>query len=369
MDTLVHFCGVVVKYIFLNTKALFKIVFQKKKLSVADFSEIDTIIFTHNLGGGTARYERQNFCKKNMLLIRVISYRNDFAFSLENVKFKKSVSATVMFSCLKYLQPKTVIVNSLCGYAKPEKILNFIIDTFSNSDNKYLVHDYHCICDKNNATLLLNKQYCELKCLGCKLEKKAKQWRVVWLGYFSIVTEVICFSDSSKDILLTVYQELLNKISVVPHSMAYCNFIPLNSCGGRNFAVIGNCSNVPKGKNVIRGLVREVNKIRDRKLYIIGKAPFLFHRNSQFVKYTGKYDLKFLPEILQSGKIGVIVFTSILPETFSYAVSEFMMLGLYIVSLNLGAQGEKLKNYQKTVFVKDLKPETILAGVEKCFTS
>lgn len=369
MNPIIHFFGVIAKYILLNTNALFKIVFQKQKLSDADFSGIDTIIFTHNLGGGTLSYERRNFYRKNMLLIRLVSYRTDFAFFLESEKFKEYVSAKYLFSCLRSLHLTVVIVNSLCGYENPKKILNFIRNNFYFCENKYLVHDHQCVCSKNNAVLLLNEQYCGLKCIGCRLEKKSKQWRETWRRYFLIVSEAVCFSNSSKSILLTAYPELLSKISVVPHSMDYCHFSKLDIQNAKSVAVVGNCSNVPKGKNVIRGLVREVNKIRNRKLYIIGKAPFLFHRNSQFVKYTGKYDLKFLPEILQSGQIGVIVFTSILPETFSYAVSEFMMLGLYIVSLDLGAQGEKLKNYPKTVFIKDLKPETILAGVEKCFTS
>jgi hypothetical protein len=108
-------------------------------------------------------------------------------------------------------------------------------------------------------------------------------------------------------------------------------------------------------------------EIEERKLYIIGKYPFFFHKNSNFVKYTGEYAIRELPHLIKTYNVRVIVFTSICPETFSYAISEFMRLDLYIVSLDLGAQGEKLKNYDKAIFIPDLEPSSILAGVERCF--
>lgn len=174
MNPIIHFLGIVAKFILLNAKALFKILLQRQKLSTRDFLNVDTIVFTHNLGGGTLNYEKQNFYKKNILIVRVISYRSDFAYSVENENYKKNVSKKVLFAFLKDTCLKTVIVNSLCGYSRPELILKFIKNNFSHSYNRYLVHDYQCVCNKNNATLLVNEKYCELECKGCKFEKKEK---------------------------------------------------------------------------------------------------------------------------------------------------------------------------------------------------
>ena len=74
-----------------------------------------------------------------------------------------------------------------------------------------------------------------------------------------------------------------------------------------------------------------------------------------------------LPELLIKNQIGVIVFTSVCPETFSYAISELMMLNIPIISLNLGAQGEKLMNYKNGYFVDDLSPESIVGCVDRIF--
>ena len=366
MNPIIRVFGISIKFLLINLRAVFLVYLYSKKITRINFNAVDTIVFTHNLGGGTLNYEKQYFNKNNILVIRKISYRTDSVFLFETDTVKVPIFFNKAFNLLKTFKPKTVVVNSLCSYMHFEKILSFIKKNYSSSFHKYLIHDFHCICMKYN--LVMNEQYCSLLCEHCRLRVNTSKWREVWQEYFKILDEVICFSQSSKKMLLQVYPMLKNKISVIPHSMDYCTFTKISIDNACNIAVVGNCSSVPKGKNVIKHLIPLVKRLKKRKLYIVGKAPFLFHRNSKYIKYTGEYDLKSLPEILVSGQIEVIVFTSILPETFSYAISEFMQLGLPIVSLDLGAQGEKLHNYPKAVLVSDLKPETIIQGCEKCST-
>ena len=149
--------------------------------------------------------------------------------------------------------------------------------------------------------------------------------------------------------------------------MDYCHFIHLENISGNKIGVIGNCSNIAKGKNVIFRLVKYLNKARNYTLVVVGRNPFLMNRQSENFIVTGSYKLENLPEILIQNQIGLIVFTSIWPETFSYAVSELMMLGIPIISLKLGAQGEKLMNYSNAFFVDDLSPESIIECAEKVF--
>ena len=42
------------------------------------------------------------------------------------------------------------------------------------------------------------------------------------------------------------------------------------------------------------------------------------------------------------------------PETFSYVVSELMQMDIPIISFDFGAQGEKLKHYEKGILCKDI---------------
>lgn len=365
MPIIIHALGIVVKYIFLNMRAFIQ--FIQKRNAVLTLSELDTVVFTHNLGGGTEKYVRNNFYKENILIVRLISYRRDAYFLLEHLSEQKILRKKDLFSFLDLIDVSKLTVNSLCAYSKPKDILNYVVQKSVFCKVAYLVHDFNAVCP--TTTFVVGKKFCHYDCSHCSFGgKKIGSWQSMWDKFLSHAHEIVCFSESSKQILCKFYAGISAKITVVPHSMNYCTFTPIKIDGTfRNIAVVGNCSNIPKGKLVIKKLVRAVKKEKKRKLYIVGKAPFFFHRNSRFVCYTGAYELKILPEILTSGQIGVIVFTSILPETFSYAVSEFMKLGLYIVSLDIGAQGEKLHGYDKTVFVPNLEPESILAGVEKCF--
>lgn len=365
MNPIIHFLGICIKFFLINIKA--ELLYLKQKNTILNTNEINTIVFTHNLGGGTESYVRKNFYNPNILIIRLISYRNDSFFILEHEKEKRAIKLNSLFQFLNKLELDRIIVNSLCAYNKPSRIINYVLSRKDNCSITYLVHDYHSACP--SVMFIQGKKFCQYKCENCSIGKKEIiEWRNNWERFLSNCNNIICFSKSSKEILCRFYEEIESKIQVIPHSMDYCNFTSLNlDLNCRNVAIIGNCSNIAKGKLVIKNLIPEFKKSKNRKLYIIGKVPFLFHHNSKYVKYTGPYDLKFLPETLKSGKIGVIVFTSILPETFSYAISEFMKLGLYIVSLELGAQGEKLKNYDKAIFVANLEAKTIMEGIEKCF--
>ncbi|MBQ6781055.1 MAG: glycosyltransferase family 4 protein [Treponema sp.] len=365
MNPVIHVLGIIIKYLFLNTRVFFQ--YLRLRNNSITVSAIDTVVFTHNLGGGTESYVRNNFYKNNILIVRLISYRRDSYFLLEHESEKLVIRQKALFAYLNKLSLKLIVVNSLCAYSRPKEILDYAVNNSAQCSLSYLIHDFNAVCPP--STFVMNKKFCKYECSSCSLGNRViAEWRTMWGSFLNHVNKIICFSNSSKEILCQFYAGIAEKIQVIPHSMDYCTFKPLPfDSSYRNIAVIGNCSNIPKGKLVIKKLIAEVKKTKDRKLYIIGKIPFFFHRNSEYVRYTGAYDLKILPEIIMSNQIGAVVFTSILPETFSYAVSEFMLLGLYIVALDLGAQGEKLRHYDKAVFVPGLDPETILAGVEKCF--
>lgn len=365
MNPIIHCLGICAKYIILNVKVF--LVYLIKRQGFLDSDKITTIVFTHNLGGGTESYVRKNFYKDNILIVRLLSYRNDSFFLLENMNQQKVIRKGKIFGFLDTLNINAIIVNSLCAYRRPNDILKYVSNKSSKCEITYLIHDFHCIC--KNGMLIYKNKFCKYNCNSCSFNKKTiNKWRKMWGTFLYCIDDIICFSNSSKEIICSFYSSVNSKIKVIPHSMDYCVFEQIiTDTTFQNIAIVGNCSSVAKGKLIIKKLVPVIKKAKKRKLYIIGKTPFLLHRDSTYIKYIGPYDLKVLPKILISGKIGVIVFTSILPETFSYAISEFMKLGLYIVSLNLGAQGEKLQKYDKAVFVQDLEPETILEGVEKCF--
>lgn len=324
------------------------------------------IVLSHDRKGGTLSYEYHNFISEEYIIIRRIFSCNDFFYKLETLQGYKIVTEKNLFRLLNSIDISEIIISSFVSYRNLEVWKNWI--NIQTCKVKYLVHDFHSIC--MNYTLIMNKKYCELNCSHCELKEKKTMHNKIFSEIFAKCDEIVCFSDSSKKVLLSIYENIINnKIIVIPHSMSYCNFRPLEIDDfAQNIAIIGNCSSIAKGKLVIKKLIPEIKKRKNRVLYVIGKKPFYFCASSKFIRFTGTYKLSDLPKILKERKIKIVIFTSIIPETFSYAISEFMKLGLNIVALDLGAQGEKLHGYDRTIFINDLEPESVFDGIERCVT-
>ena len=361
MNPIIHVFGIIIKYFFLNLKIFVMSVFASQDINI---EQVTRVVFTHNLGGGTESYVQSHFVDNRTLIVRVISYRNDSFFSLETAEKKIIQNRKKLFLLLGKNNFDEVIVNSFCAYKNVSSFINYILNKMHYEKLVYLIHDFHCCCPTGN--FIHKNKYCNQDCSGCSLAKKVrKMWQPVWNNFFIRTDKVICFSQSSKDICLRYYPLLKEKLEIIPHSMEYCHFIPLKNISGKNIGVVGNCSNIAKGKNVILNLERYLKKEKRHTLVVVGKNPFLFNRCNKYFFVTGSYKLEKLPDLLVENQIGVIVFTSILPETFSYAISELMMLNIPIISLNLGAQGEKIMNYKNGYFVDDLSPESIVECVDK----
>ncbi len=60
---------------------------------------------------------------------------------------------------------------------------------------------------------------------------------------------------------------------------------------------------------------------------------------------TGPYQREELVALIETHRINMILFPSICPETFSYVIEEMMLLRLPIVAFDLGAPGERLREY------------------------
>lgn len=362
MNKLVHLLGISGKYVLLNLKALNKLLI--KNNSYIDLSEINSLVFTHNLGGGTEQYVKSHFYHDNVLIVRLISYRNDFAYSIENKGKSYFLSSHNLEKLLINIKFEQIFVNSVNAYLKPNKIF-ILISKLKYKKLSYLVHDYHCIC--RTGLFIYNDKYCDRECDNCHLGSfMNEKWHSMWNIFFSRVDEVICFSNSSKDICLKYYPCLEKKIITIPHSMDYCKFKKMKF-NGHNIGIVGNCSNVAKGKYLIKELIKYLEKSKKYKLIVIGKSPTLLKHQSQFYHCTGPYNIVDLPKLLEDNQVGITLFTTIIPETFSYTVSELIKLDMPIVSVNLGAQGEKIEKYEKGYFIDNYAPETIIRFMDNYF--
>lgn len=348
-------------------------------------SEIDkkkhyTLLIDHKLGGGTKLYRNNIIAnniskKKNIMLLENISnYKNNgflnlsiFTSTYEKEFFIPKSDFGKLFD--EYNIEK-IICNSLVTYYDYSFFIRTIVMAVEekNIPVSTLIHDYYSICPK--YTLIANNQFCNLECefYKCKLhyvgstkELNIIDWRSHWRKLFLNSREIICFSQSSKDIVIKAYPSIDPKnIKVIPHSMDYCNFEPINITAPKKIilGIVGSITAVAKGSLVIEDLIVYNNKL-PVEIVIVGDFPI----KNKHVKIIGKYNLSNLPDILIDNKINVVLFPSIWPETFSYLVSELIMLNIPIVSFNLGAQAEKIKKYKYGLVCNSLESKDIYNSI------
>jgi len=284
---------------------------------------------------------------------------------LENNKTGKQIF--IKKNYLKYLinfSFSKIIVNSLVTSFNYDSFLSFCKNYKAKFDTEiiYLIHDYHCICPRIN--LLANNVFCNLDCKNnnCKFSifventnNSIDKWRKNWSSFMGITDTIYCFSESSKKLINRTYPELnQNKIIVKPHDMGYCSFKPIKIKEKLplNIAIVGACFSIPKGKLVIQSLFKNVSKEVSFSMIGVSKKQLKTERSN--VIFYGKYEHSDLPQILEKSGASCVVFPSVWPETFSYLVSELILLDVPIICFNLGAQAEKVKTYSKGIVCEDV---------------
>ena len=89
------------------------------------------------------------------------------------------------------------------------------------------------------------------------------------------------------------------------------------------------------------------------------------------VTVTGQYHAAELPRLLARERPDSILFLSVVPETYNFALSAALATGLPIVALDAGASGERLKGVERaTVLPLDASAQQVLdalLGVESIY--
>jgi len=325
------------------------------------------LFFTHNYGGGTKEFEKNYLCKnENVAVVRRLGFEfmKDSFFQIEVVfsgqierKFLIKQDKLAMMFTYDYYE---IIVNSLFSYRCYTEIQNMIKDyKIKNKSTtvSYYMHDFHCICPKVN--LCVDKHFCNFECeqAKCKfefVEDTISDWRKNWETFFFYVDEIRCFSESSKDIFELVYKDMSDKIKVCPHDMSYCKNKPIPNIQNLplHIGICGYVSSIEKGNFVCDSIVKKFGS--QIPITFVGTNRKIKYLAQKKVKCLGKYKRDDLQRIIEKEKISLIIFPSICPETFSYLVSELIMMDIPIISFDLGAQAEKLKAYEKGKVCQDV---------------
>lgn len=344
------------------------------------------VLFDHGIGGGANIYSQNliNNITTNETEVLRCFYRSNYWF-VDWIKegdgmLFSTVNISELFEALAKIYGKEIIVNSLYGYHNIEQVSQQIIglaNVLSVSLN-YKLHDFHALCPSPHL-LNAKDEYCGVPldhtiCNNCLKNNSnwyikdswaadIDEWRRPFSELFRKAETINFFDSSSIEIFCRAFQIEDSKVYVTPHEDEYFECPrKIDLSGPLHVGVLGTLT-IVKGGNVVNALSRYlVQKSVRIPITIVGRS---FLPVARGIRVHGPYDVKELPDIVFGNRINVILMPSIVPETFSYTISEAMKMGLPIVAFDLGAQGKRVKQYELGKVVPlGSSPEVILAAIQ-----
>lgn len=223
------------------------------------------------------------------------------------------------------------------------------------------IHDFYYLCPAVNF-LNERNEYClsnEMSkiscktCIGNKLkteisEKYILKWREESQRIFDLCTKIIVPSLTVKNILISLSNNILDKIYVVEHGIDISKRDSIKDISCKktfNVAFIGGIT-ITKGSELIYDLITTADK--SINWFIFGGIldEKLSHLEQRNLRKFGWYKRENLNMLLVEHDIDLICILSIVPETFCYTLSESIASGIPVLVNEIGALGERVKKMQ-----------------------
>ncbi len=239
---------------------------------------------------------------------------------------------------------------------------HFLFQTFDAIDiakelNIYSVitlHDLYMICPSIN--MVYKEKFCEydkekdcLRCLKMRFGVNSnilKNWQNICREVLRKFDRILLPSQNTKNMFKKVYNDL--NFEVVEHGVEVknVNFKKNNSKDERkqfNIAFVGAMA-IHKGINVLKNLIIR-NKNSNIKIHLFGKSndKFLNTKQKNYINH-GEYRRGELPQLLVDNNIDLVCIFTTWPETYSYTLTESYMAHIPVLTFNIGAVGDRVKN-------------------------
>ena len=352
------------------------------------------LFIDHDLGGGANVY-RINYIKKelyagNQIFLFTFNYHRkifELRFLQNNLtlSFESNNLEQIKNVLTKYVGIDNIVLSETVSFPNISALLDIILSLQESHSATLstLIHDFFCICPcytlLDNTTTFCGPPDSVSTCLACLPQNNQDFrifykkpdiifWRRKWNYVLNRSNEIICFSNSSKDILLKAYPNIEHdKILVIPHSPEHLSSCLLQQENVKNYTtetstltigILGSIQ-IPKGASIIAKMLTIIEEEnRNVQIIIIGDISPTLH--SKHLKITGKYTHDRLQHIISNNNIDIFLIPAIWPETFSYTTEEIMQMGFPLAVFNLGAPAERAARYAKGFILSKIDPRTAL---------
>lgn len=324
-----------------------------------------SVFLAHRLGGGTevwlqsvidSRMRRQ----QSSVVVREGDINGTLRLELHtsNGVTQGNIQTDELSEYLKMLPIKEIVYSCLVGSISPFNLIGALIKNATINDRfRVQFHDYFPLCPSYNL-IGDRDRYCELPapsvCEEChqnikyktgNLSNTIREWRSSWLFFLNRAYKIEVFSESSKKLLLKVWPQIANKITINPHQLinpprrvnSKMNLVPV-------MGVLGSIA-YTKGAKILHEIAQAVG---DRfKIVIIGELdPNYSHET---LSVHGRFSRDQISDLAKHYSIDFWFIPSIWPETFSYTTHECIATGLPVFAFDIGAQGDTVRSYSNGV--------------------
>jgi len=238
-------------------------------------------------------------------------------------------------------------------------------------------HDFHSVCPQTHF-ITREGRFCgrpdQKECGSCVADRPNSwgldidAWRTLFEEWLKTADRCICPANSVRDIFTGYFPSL--SIEVWPHperSLQIFEGHLERSLLRRKFALIGSLSDL-KGLHRLRQIARDsLDSDAPIEFVVLGPtlAPLGVDAPSN-ITVTGQFLYGELAHLLARERPDGVLFLSIVPETYNYALSAALVTNLPIVALDAGALGERLRDVDgATVLPLDASNEMILDTLEQ----
>lgn len=348
-----------------------------------------SVVIDQDMGGGSNIYRNQYINTRTEAGEAVLLFGFHVAslqYFVEVFNGKASQRHTVdmpevLLPLLAGSNIQNILYNCAVSFRKPLAVVNLIV-ALKIQSNAYLlmaIHDYLAICP---SQFLINSdnKFCGVPSLSdCRSCLAAHQdsfvsisgirdivhWRREWMTLLGSADEVRLFSNSSYELMSRAYPTLPKTTwRVVPHALhTNVERVEIQKGEHLHIGVVGAIGK-HKGSQIIANIAREIERQNSPvKITVIGTLEQKVPKN--IVTVIGPYEAEKLTELVKNSGANVFLFSSILPETFSYVSNELVAMNVPFACFNLGAPADLARSYSKGLVLDSFDEATALAELEK----
>ena len=344
------------------------------------------LVVDHQIGGGANLYRDrlvEEHLQQNQAVL-ILTYEPGWSALKLKVLFKeysetfKIPRARDLLILTEFIALDEIYYNNLVTYPDPLEILEILreLKSLFQAKIKVFIHDYYALCPsytlmdyKGNFCNLPDESVCRV-CLPrnynrLPIDKNSitdiSKWRKGWSDLIANSDEVICFSKSSQDLLLKIYDIDPKSFSIQPHAFVspFSRKPQIDLNAPLNIGVFG-AINYHKGSQMVIDIAKILSaRHPDFKITVVGIMEHFIKLPN--LSITGPYRQSELPELIEKHKINLCFFPSIIPETFSFVTSELIDLGMPICSFNIGAPAERIEQYTLGRLISKIEPEAAVS--------